>query len=94
MAYITREYYQLLKKNKLIEHGDWVQLQRMSAEAGLKDGNGVSAQTFRNAVIKGFTTTEEVVKLIEGYFSPKYDTLVAQRKTVKEIKQKLKEQVV
>lgn len=89
MAFITREYCRLLIKNKLIEHGDWIQLERMSREAGMKNGNGISSQTFRNAVVKGFTTTDEVVKMIEAYFSPKFDTLKAKRAVIKEIKKKL-----
>jgi hypothetical protein len=89
MAFITREYYKLLDKNKLIEHGDWIQLERMSRQAGMKNGNGVSSQTFRNAVVKGFTTTDEVVSLIEVYFAPKFDTVKAKRLAIKEIKKKL-----
>lgn len=89
MAFITRDYYKLLDRNKLIEHGDWIQLERMSRAAGMKNGNGISSQTFRNAVVKGFTTTDEVVKLVEGYFSPKFDTLKAQRRVIKQIKKKL-----
>lgn len=91
MAFITRQYYKLLDKNNLIEHGDWIQLSRMSQQAGMKNGNGISSQTFRNAVVKGFTTTDEVVKLVEGYFAPKFDTLKAQRQVIKEIKKKLQE---
>lgn len=89
MAFITREYYSLLHKNKLIEHGDWINLERMSREAGMKNGNGISSQTFRNAVVKGFTTTDEVVKLVNAYFEPKFDNLKAQRRVIKEIKKKL-----
>jgi hypothetical protein len=89
MAHISREFFETLKKNKLIEHGDWIALERLSREVGLKDGNGVVASTFRNAVIKGFTTTEEVVALVQGYFKPKSEAAKEQKKLVKEMKEKL-----
>lgn len=89
MAFITREYYKLLKDNRLIEHGDWIQLERMSREAGMKNGNGISSQTFRNAVVKGLSTTDDVVNLIEVYFTPKFDTVKAKRLAIKKIKRKL-----
>lgn len=89
MAHIKREYYQVLKSNKLIEHGDFVKLERMSREVGLKDGNGVVASTFRNAIVKGFTTTEEVTQLVYGFYTPKIEAAKAMRQTVKEMKEKL-----
>jgi len=89
MAFITREYFKLLDKNKLIEHGDWINLERMSRQAGMKNGNGVSSQTFRNAVVKGLTTTDEVVTLVEAYFAPKFDTVKAKRLAIKELRRKL-----
>jgi hypothetical protein len=48
MAFITQEYYQELKKNKMIERNDYTNLSKHSREIGLKDGKGYSRQTFRN----------------------------------------------
>jgi hypothetical protein len=89
MAYISREYHNILKKNKLIEHGDWIKLHRMSKEAGLKDGNGITAMTFRNAVVNGYTTTDEVVQLINALYEPKIEAWQKQKTTVRVMKEKL-----
>ncbi len=91
MAFISRDYYEELKKNKLIEHGDWIKLHRMSKEVGIKKGEGYAAHTFRNAVVKGFTTTNEVVTLIESFYAPKVESIKLQRDAVKNMRKKLAE---
>lgn len=89
MAFITREYYENLKKHKLIEHGDWSKLAQLSKTAKMKAGKGYTARTFKNAVIEGFTTTDDVVELIVGYYTPKAEAVAAQRKAAKNIKMTL-----
>jgi len=89
MAFITREYYNELKKYKVIERNDWTNLSRQSAEIGLKDGKGYTRQTFRNAVELGYTTTDEIVELTMSYYSPKVEAIKKQRDAVKEMKKKL-----
>ena len=89
MAHITRNYFKELEKNKLIEHGDWIKLHRMSVEAGLKQGKGFAAHTFRNTVVKGFTSTIEVVALIEAFYAPKVESFRQQQLAVKNMRKKL-----
>ncbi len=89
MAFISREYYQELNANDLIEHGDWVKLHRMSKEIGIKNGNGYAPATFRNAVVEAFTTTDEVVELIKSYYEPKVESIRLQRLAVKDMRKKL-----
>jgi hypothetical protein len=89
MAFITQEYYQELKKNKMIERNDYTNLSKQSREVGLKDGKGYSRQTFRNVLEKGFTTIPEMVELILNYYTPKAEALKKQRESIHEMKKKL-----
>lgn len=89
MAFITRDFYDVLRKNKLIEHGDWEKMAQMGREVGLNKGKGFNSRTYRNAITKGFTTTDEVVEIIEAFYSPKVDAISRQRAAIKEMKKKL-----
>ena len=89
MAIVTREFFEELQTNKMIEHGDWVKLAKASVEAGLNGGEGHAPATFRNAVVKGFSTSDEVVGLVLAYFEPRAKAIAAQRASVQSIRETL-----
>jgi hypothetical protein len=88
MAFISKKYYEELKKNKLIEYGDWVRLHRMSKEIGMKEGEGYVAATFRNAIVKQFTTTENIVQLIQKFYAAKSESMKGQLDAIEQMKEK------
>ena len=71
MAYISKEIFEKLKKSKVFEKSDIKKMAALSREMGMRNGSGITGQTFRNVLYHQFTTTDEVTDFIFEYLEKK-----------------------
>lgn len=71
MAYITKDYIDALKNSNLLNKDDAGKIADKTKAAKLNNGKGYSRQTIRNILYCGYTTTEDMVRLIMDYFIDK-----------------------
>lgn len=89
MAFLTKTYVAELRKMKLIERTDFTRLSNLSKKAGLKKGTGYTRPQMSNVVNKQFSTTEEVVKLIQVYYADKAKGIKQLHDSLKVMKENL-----
>ena len=83
MAYITKDYIEALKNSDLLNKDDVGKIADKTKALKFNNSKGYSRQSIRNMLYCGYTTTDEMVKLIMEYFSDKkkaIDKTIAEQK--------------